>query len=116
MASRGLVCRRRLRVGPELIVNALHQLPARRKAPGELREGLSCSYLPRKVRIGARLAVGVAKLLIPGEEPQPIASDRAAEAGREVAVRVSFIAALQLPGGVRTRGCTGWLVSAAGCQ
>ena len=89
--------RRRFGVGPELIVKALHQLPARSQAPGELREDLVLLVLPRKIRIGARLTVGVAQALVSGEEPQPIANDRAAEAGREVAVLRALVAAVQLP-------------------
>ena len=66
----------RLGVGPELAVNALDQLPARRQARGELREDLVLFVLPRKVRIGARLTVGIALVLVSGEEPQPIANRR----------------------------------------
>ena len=103
--------RRRFGVGPELVVNALRQLPARSQAPGELREDLVLFVFPRKIGIGARLTVGVAQVLVSGEEPQPIANDRAAEAGREVTVRLALVAGLQLPRRLYTRR-TGWLVSA----
>ena len=89
--------RRRFGVGPEFIVKALHQLPARSQAPGELREELVLLVFPRKIRIGARLTVGVAKVLVSGEEPQSIADDRATEAGREVTIRRALVAAVQLP-------------------
>ena len=100
VASQRLGRRRRFGVGPELIVKALHQLPARSQAPGELREDLVLLVFPRKVRIGAWLTVGVAKVLVSGEEPQSIANHRAAEAGREVTIPLALVAGLQVP-------CTG---------
>src|SRR6476619_588555 len=75
--------RRRFRVGPGFIVKALHQLPARSQAPGELREKLVLRVFPRKIRIGRRLTVGVAQVLVSGKEPQSSADSRATEAGRK---------------------------------
>ena len=66
--------RRRFRVGPEFVVEALNQLPARRQTPRELREDLVLLVFPRQLGIGARLTVGVAKMLVSGEEPQSIAN------------------------------------------
>ena len=101
--------RRRFRVGPEFVVKALRQLPARSQAPGDLREDLVLLVFPRKIGIGGRLTVGVAKMLVSGEEPQSIANDRAAQAGREVTVRRALVAAVELPRTSRTRVApAGW--------
>src|SRR6188768_328998 len=79
--------RRRFGVGPEFIVKALHQLPARSQAPCELCEKLVLLVFPRKIRIGARLTVGVAKVLVSGKKPQSFADYRATKGGREVTIR-----------------------------
>src|SRR5688500_8678253 len=78
--------RRRFGVGPEFMVKALRQLPARSQAPGELCEKLVLLVFPRKIRIGARLTVGVAKALVSGKEPQSFSDNRATETGREITI------------------------------
>jgi hypothetical protein len=79
------------------MVNALPQLPARSQAPGELREKLVLLVFPREIRIGGRLTVGVAKVLVSGKEPQSFADDRATEAGREITILRALVAAVQMP-------------------
>ena len=74
-------------IDPELVVKALHQLPAGRQLPRELREELVLLVGPRELGIGARLAVVVAQVLVAGEEPQAVADRRAAEIRREVRYR-----------------------------
>src|SRR5437868_3889107 len=78
---------------PDLFVKALHQLPARREPPRELREALMLFVGPRLGRIGARLTVVVAQILIPAEEPQAIAHDRPPEVRRDVAIPGTLVAA-----------------------
>ena len=96
--------RRLLGVDPELVVKALNQLPARRQLPRELREDLVLLVGPRECRIGARLTVVVAQILVSREEPQPIANDRTAEVRREVTVSGALVAACRLAGaGIRQR-------------
>ena len=79
------------------MVNALHQLPARSQAPGELGEKLVLLVFPREIRSGARLTIGVAKVLISRKKPQSFADDRATEAGREITIRRALVAAVKLP-------------------
>ena len=101
-------------VDPELLVKALHQLPGRRQPPRELREDLVLFVDPREFRIGARLAVVIALILVFRKEPQPIADNRAAKDQREIAVSGSRIPALL--DGVRNSSWTGWLVRPAACR
>src|SRR6267378_2062241 len=75
---------RTLRAHPELVVEALHQLHARRESPGELRENLVLLVGPRERRVRARLTVIVAQVLGSSEKPQPVANNRTAEIRREV--------------------------------
>ena len=91
--------RRELGVDPELVVEALKQLQAGRESPRELREDLVLLVGPRKCRVGSRLTVVVAQVLVSGKEPQPIANHRAAEVRRDVAVPDALVAALRLAGG-----------------
>ena len=58
-----------------------------------LPDTLFCSVRPGERRIGARLAVVVTLVLVTPEEPQTIAHDRAAEAGREIAVPLPLVPA-----------------------
>ena len=51
---------------------------------------------PRQLGIGARLTIGVAEMLVSGEEPQSIADHRPTQAGRDVTVPRSLVAAVQL--------------------
>ena len=90
--------RGQLRVDPELVVDALQQLPAWSEFPRELREDLVLLVGPRERRAGARLTVVVAQMLVSREEPQPIANNRAADVRREVTVPVALVAALQSAG------------------
>ena len=106
--------RRLFGVDPELVVHALNQLPARSQLPRELREDLVLLVGPRELRIGARLTVVVAQILVSREEPQPIANRRTAEVRREVTVPGALVAACRLAGaGNGSR--TGWLVRPAVC-
>src|SRR3954469_18381757 len=90
--------RRDLGIDPVLVVNALHELPSRRQPPRELREDLVLLVGSRKIRVGARLTVVVAQILVSGEEPQRVPHDRSTEVGREVAVAVALVAARLLAG------------------
>ena len=94
--------RRELGVDPELVVKALKQLQAWSQSPRELREDLVLLVGPRECRVGARLAVVVAQILVSRKEPQPIAHDRTAEVRREVAVPGALVPACRLAGaGIR---------------
>ena len=88
--------RRPLGADPELVVIARKQTQARRDLPRQLAEQLVLLILPWECRVGARLTVGIAKVLIPGEEPRPVAHDRPTEIGREVTVSGALVAALRL--------------------
>ena len=107
--------RRELGVDPELVVKALHQLQAWSQPPRELREDLVLLVGPRECRVGARLTVVVAQVLVSRKEPQPIANDRTAEVRREVAVPDALVPALSAGRGRDTRSRTGWLVRPAVC-
>ena len=98
IASNGVTIVGRSDVDPDLVVKALHQLQARRQTPRELREDLDMLVGPRVRRVGARLTVLVAQVLVAGEEPQAIANRRTADVRREVVVPCAFVAAL-LTGG-----------------
>src|ERR1700716_2970042 len=82
-----------LRIHPELVVETLHQLHARREPPRELRENLVLLVGPRERRVRARLAVIVAEILVPGEKPEAVAHNRTAEIRREVAETGTLVAA-----------------------
>src|SRR4030081_1181423 len=75
---------RTLRVHPVLVVEALHQLHARREPPRELPENLVLLVGSRERRVRARLTVIVAQVLVSGEKPEPVANNRAAEICREI--------------------------------
>src|SRR6267142_2227846 len=75
---------RTLRVHPELVVEALHQLHARREPPRELRENLVLLVRPRERRVRTRLTVVVAQVLVSREKPEAVANHRTAEIRREV--------------------------------
>src|SRR5258708_25681492 len=85
-----------LRVHPELVVETLHQLHARREPPRELRENLVLLVGPRERRVRARLTVIVAQVLISGEKPEPVANNRTAEIRREVTETGSLVPAWRL--------------------
>ena len=85
--------RRRIRVLPELLMKALHHLQRRRQPPRQLGEDLVLFVLSRERRVRARLAVVVAEVLVRAVEPEPIAENRTAEAGREVTVSFALVAA-----------------------
>ena len=88
--------RRPLGVDPELVVKARKQAKARRDLPRQLAEQLVLLVLPWECRVGARLTVVVAKVLISGEEPHPVAHDRPTEIGREVMISGALVSALRL--------------------
>ena len=92
----GLGARRRFRIRPELVVQALHQLPSRGQLPGDLREDLVLLVDSWIAGIAAGLTVVVAQVLVSGEEPQPIPDDRSAQRRRDVLVPLALIAALRL--------------------
>ena len=101
--------RRAVRVDPEFVVNALHQLQARLESPRELREDLVLLVGSRERRVRAWLTVVVAQVLVSGEEPESLAHNRTAEVRREVAV--SWPARSRLATGDPVTGSrTGWLV------
>lgn len=85
-------------IDPDLIVEALNQLPPRSQSPGEFCENLVLLVGSWEVRIGARLTVLVAQMLIPGEKPQALANNGPAKVRRHVPVRRAFVCALQLRG------------------
>ena len=75
-----------LGVEPELLVEALYQLPGRSDLPGQLPEDLVLLVGPGERRVRARLAVVVAQVLIAAKEPEALADRRTAQVGREVAI------------------------------
>ena len=87
---------RTLRVHPELVVDALHQLHARGEPPRELRENLVLLVGPRERRVRAGLTVIVAQVLIPSEKPEPVANHGTAEIRREVTVTGALVPARRL--------------------
>src|SRR4051812_27770388 len=87
--------RRDLRVDPELVIQTLHQLHARREPPCELCEDLVLLVGPRETRVRTRLTVVVAQVLISREKPEAVANNRTAEVRREVTVPVALVAAWQ---------------------
>ena len=87
----GRDARRRVGVDPELVVNALHQLPARGEPPRQLGENLVLLVGPRECRVDPGLTGIVTKMLIAAEEPQPIVNHRSAEVRRHVAVLVPLV-------------------------
>ena len=89
---------RRHRVDPDLFVEALLQLQAGRQPPIQLREDLVLLVGSWKGRIGARLAVVVAQMLVSREEPQPIAHRGTTDVRGQVLVFDAFVAARQAAG------------------
>src|SRR5262245_14536863 len=77
---------RDLRVDPDLIIKSLKQLQARRELPRELSKDFVLLVGSWELGIGARLAVVVAQVLIPREEPNSIVTQGPAEIRREVPV------------------------------
>src|SRR5204862_2477764 len=82
--------------GPVLVMNALHQPPRRREIPCQLAEGLVLVVDSRKRRIGRRLTVVVAQVLIATKKPQAIPNRRTAAVSGEVAIPVALVSALSL--------------------
>src|SRR5215218_4764547 len=87
-----------LRVDPEFVVKTLHQLQAWFQMPRELREDLVLFVSSWELRVGARLTVVVAQVLIAAKEPESIATHGTTEVRREVAVPGPFVPALRLAG------------------
>src|SRR5258708_417294 len=83
-----------LGIDPELVVNALNQLPRRSQSPRELREDLVLLVGPREIRVRAWLAVVVAQILVSREEPEPIANNRPTEACRQIAIPRALVPAV----------------------
>src|SRR5215472_2214578 len=77
---------RDLRVDPELIIKGLKQLQARRELPRELSKDFVLLIGSRELGVGARLAVVIAQVLIPREEPNSIVTHGPAEIRGEVAI------------------------------
>src|SRR4030095_7703758 len=75
---------RQLGIHPELLMVALKKLQSRGEAPRELAKELVLLVRPRRGRVGAWLTVVVAQVLISGEEPHAIASDRDPEIRRQI--------------------------------
>ena len=85
--------RRRIGILPELFMKALHHLERRRQPPRQLAEDLVLLVCSRERRVGARLAVVVAEVLVGAVEPESIAENRAAQPGRKITVSNAFVAA-----------------------
>ena len=94
-------------------MKALHHLQCRRQPPRQLGEDLVL-LASRERRVRARLAVVVAEVLVRAVEPESIAENRTAEAGREVPVSFAFVAARGL-GSVRDREDDRLRVNPDGC-
>src|SRR6266850_1626294 len=90
--------RRLFGADPVLIVDVLDELPTRAQLPREFGEELVLFVRSRKVRIGSRLTVVVAQILVTHEEPQPIPNCRTTEIRRQVAIPGALISACQLIG------------------
>src|SRR6476620_10039413 len=84
---------RALWIHPELVVQALHQLHARRELPRELREHLVLLVGSRERRVRAWLTVIVAQVLVSNEKPQPFTHDGPAEIRCEVTETRALVAA-----------------------
>ena len=94
VASNGVTRVGRHRVDPVLVMQAVNQLEPAEQLPRELREGLVLFVGPRQRGVGARLAIVVAQILVPGEEPEPVANNRPAEARRQIAVSRTLVPSL----------------------
>src|SRR5712671_3814949 len=92
---------RTLRVHPELVVEALHQLHARRELPRELGKNLVLLVGPREGRVRTGLTVIVAEVLVSREKPEPVANNRTAEIGREITETGALVPAWRLATGDR---------------
>ena len=106
--------RRRIRVLPELLMKALHHLQCRRQPPRQLGEHLVLFVLSRERRVRARLAVVVPEILVRAVEPEAVADNRTAQAGREIPVSFTLVAARGLRSvgdrsDDRLRRQSGWL-------
>src|SRR5262245_575945 len=92
---------RDLRVDPELIIKSLKQLQARRELPRELRKNLVLLVGSWELRVGTRLAVVIAQVLISRKEPNSIVTHGTAEICSEVPILDSLVSAERL--GTRDR-------------
>jgi len=90
--------RRSIGIEPELVVNALIELPRRRQPPRELRKDLVLLVRPRAGRVGAWLVVVVAQVLVAPEEPETLRAHGPAEVRRQVAVSRSTVSTLPSSG------------------
>src|SRR5262245_10786992 len=82
-----------LRVDPELIIKTVKQLHARRELPRELPGDFVLLVGSWKLRIGARLAVVIAQVLISSKKPNSIVTHGTAEIRREVTVLDALVSA-----------------------
>src|SRR5205823_4949092 len=69
----------------------LHQLETGRELPGELPKEFVLFIFPRERRIRSGLAVVIAEMLIPGEEPHSIPHYGTAQIRRDVAIPLAFV-------------------------
>src|SRR5215831_7476114 len=82
---------RNLRINPGLVIDTLKQLQVWLELPGELPENFVLFIRSREFRIGPRLTVVIAQILISGKKPNPVAMHWPAEIRREVTIPDAFI-------------------------
>src|SRR5262245_21584828 len=93
--------RRDLRIDPELIIESLKQLHARRELPRELSKYFVLLVGSWELRVGTRLAVVIAQVLISRKEPDSIVTHGTAEICREIPIFDALVPAERL--GARDR-------------
>src|SRR5687768_3751764 len=75
-------------------MEALCQPPCRTEPPRQLRKDLVLLVGSGERRVGARLCVVIAKVLVSREEAQSIGNDRPADIRRQIAIPGALVAAL----------------------
>src|SRR5262245_5097199 len=93
--------RRNLWVDPIFIIKSLKQLHARRELPRELPKDFVLLVGSGELRVGTRLAVVIAQVLISRKEPNSIVTHGAAEICREIPIFDALVSAERL--GARDR-------------
>src|SRR5262245_15001448 len=107
MRMHSLSCRERqhlcrdLLVDPQLIIKSLKQLQARRELPRELPKDFVLLVGSWELRVGTRLAVVIAQVLISRKEPNSIVTHGTAQIRREVPIFDALVSAERL--GARDR-------------
>src|SRR5262249_60228001 len=93
--------RRNLGVDPDFIIESLKQLQARRELPRELPKDFVLLVGSWELRVGTRLAVVIAQVLISRKEPNSIVPHGTAQIRREIPIFDAFVSAERL--GARDR-------------